>query len=60
MEFLDTNVTYRAVERLPNGVNYSIPMSQVFNDYWYIFVGSAALYLPAVYYGKPLLAIEDL
>merc|ERR1711916_62562 len=45
------------VELLPEshvdaGINYSIGMSAIFVEYWFVFVGAAALYLPLVYLGQ--------
>lgn len=41
---------------LPNGRNYSLEMSQIFVDRWYLFLVPAALYLPAMWLGQRWMA----
>ena len=51
MNYSTTGGPYGPVEYLPNGRNYSLELTVVFSDYWFIFVGAAVLYLPLVYLG---------
>lgn len=37
------------MELLADGTNYSLAYSQPFHDYWYLFVGVALVYPPAIY-----------